>query len=445
MVQANRNGWWLIGLAAVAGFIAYIVFFARPADPQQLAKRMQAQMAQLRGLPFKRDVVIQEQTKDQLRQSTEGLLQRFSEPENEQIMRTLGLLASDETLAPEVLGKNLEPGPTGYYDPYSGRLMVVKVPNQLQLADTVDDMYARELYRALLDQHFDLKTYLDRKQRDGTLNNDEWLARQMVVEGETFYASVLRRVKQETGRIPEYLPLEQALEKKFQTDELIAVWDDPRMRDSLGSKRKPRREPGSLPTALTHLSNSVQRDGVLFADYVRERGRDELTKLYTTSQPVSTEQVLHPRKWFVGERPVKIQWPAFEGNAAFADWELVEQDVFGELLLRTIFRVHRLSSMMGNAPSGWNGDRYAVFKRRDSGDMLLLMYTVWDRKADATAFADAYRVVVNEKYAEVAQPVRILEEGRRVVIVEGGDESTLDAFMQFAQSAQESENTVLEK
>lgn len=77
--------------------------------------------------------------------------------------------------------------------------------------------------------------------------------------------------------------------------------------------------------------------------------------------------------------------------------------------------------------------------------MLLLMYTVWDRKADATAFAEAYRVIVKEKYAEVSQPVRILEEGRRVVIVEGGDESTVDAFMQFAQSAQEVENTELEE
>lgn len=37
MVQTTRMGWWLIGLAVVAGFIAYIVFFARPADPQQMA------------------------------------------------------------------------------------------------------------------------------------------------------------------------------------------------------------------------------------------------------------------------------------------------------------------------------------------------------------------------------------------------------------------------
>ena len=448
MVQAQRIGWWLVGLAVVAGFIAFIVFLARPVDRQQMAQRMQTQIAQLRGLQFKHDVVIQEQSPEEFRRLAENHLQRFSAPENEQLLRTLGLLASDETLAADALGKHIETGPTGRYDPYSGRLMVVHVPNQLpshtQSEQALDDMYTGELYRALLDQHFDLKTYLDRGPRGNGLNNDEWLARQIAVEGEVFYATVLRRVKQEMGRIPEHLPLEQVYERKFISDDLLSTLDDPRLRDSLGSGRKRRTEPGSLPILWSQLLKSTQRDAVLFADYIRDRGRDELTKLYTTSPPLSTEQILHPRKWFLRERPLTIQWPAFETNAAFAEWELVEQDVLGELMLRTVFRVHRLSPMWGSAPAGWNGDRYAVFKRRDSGEMLLLMYTAWDREADATAFAEAYRIVVQEKYTEVSQPVRILEEDRRVVIVEGGDESSLDAFMQFAQSAREVEDATVE-
>jgi hypothetical protein len=114
-------------------------------------------------------------------------------------------------------------------------------------------------------------------------------------------------------------------------------------------------------------------------------------------------------------------------------------------MLRTAFRAHHLSSMMSSAPAGWNGDRYAVFKRRGSGDMLLLLYTAWDEKGNAAAFADSYRVLVKEKYAEGSQPVRILEDERRVVIVEGGDEASLDAFMRFAQSAREIEDTAIER
>jgi hypothetical protein len=45
---------------------------------------------------------------------------------------------------------------------------------------------------------------------------------------------------------------------------------------------------------------------------------------------------------------------------------------------------------------------------------------------------------VGEKYAETTPPpTRILHEGKKVVIVEGGDESSLNAFMSFAAAAQE--------
>ena len=38
-------------------------------------------------------------------------------------------------------------------------------------------------------------------------------------------------------------------------------------------------------------------------------------------------------------------------------------------------------------------------------------------------------------FANKSMTLRLLEEGRRVVIVEGGEESSLDALMTFAQSA----------
>jgi hypothetical protein len=443
MVRTTR--WWLIWLAIVAGLIALIVLLARPADPQQMATRMQSQIAQIRGLQFKRDVVIQEQSPTDFRKHAEGLLQRVSVPEKEQVLRTLGLLASDETFSVDTMGKHLQSGPTGNYDPYSARLFVVKTPERLQQGVELDEMYARELYRALLDQHFDLKTYLEQPKNAAGLNHDQWLARLIVVESEVTYAALLRGVKQKMGRIPDYLPIEQAIERKVDTDVLVDTVNDPRMPRPEGAPRKPRRKPDRLPTYFAELIKAIQRDGLVFVHQARLRGWKEVDKLYTTSPPLSTEQVLHPHKWLGDDRPVQIQWPAFEQEPAFADWELVEQNVLGELLMRTIYRVHHLSPMMGSEPNGWGGDRYAVLKRRDSGDMVLLMYTVWDRESDATAFAENYRVVMKEKYAEVSQPVRIVEEGHRVVIVEGGDESSIDAFMQFALSAQEIQDTAVEK
>jgi hypothetical protein len=445
MVQSKRFGWWLVWLAVATALIALIVLSARSADPEQKARRMQKQIAQVRGLQFKRDVVIHEQSRDEFRKTAEGLLRGLSTPEQAQVLRTLGLLASDETLDADGVLQQVEgDGPLGAYDPSSDRMLVVKVPNPRQHTQALDDLYAREFYRALLDQHFDLATYLDRRPLGTALNNDEWLARRIVVESEAFYGAVLWRAKQQLGHIPKYFPIDQALDKHYQGGELMGMMNDPRVREKSGG-RKPKRDPNGLPIFLSELLRSLQRDGVLFAHEVRERGWDQVTKLYTTAPPLSTEQILHPQKWFQGERPLTIQWPAFDTEPAFADWELVEQNVLGELMLRTVFRAHYLSPMMGGSPVGWNGDRFAVFKRRGSGDMLLLMYTAWDTERDATAFAEAYGVVMKEKYAEEPKPTRIVTEGRRVVMVEGGDESTLDAFMTFAQSAREIEDTTVER
>lgn len=439
MLQTTRSGGWLIGLA-IAGLVVLMALAARPPDRQRAIQKMQTQIASIRGLPFKHDVVLQEQSQADFEKHAEAQFQQLSEPGHEAVARTLGLLASDETLDVDAFRKGLrKPGATARYEPEAGRVFFVPA-TQVQPAAERDIMYVRELYRALLDQHFDLKTYLG--EREGGLNADEQLARQMVVEGEALYATILWGVKKETGRIPEHLPLQSVMEPTLDPRGLMEMHDDPRMRKVMGGKRTPARSDSGMPTYVLQMGEDLQRKGMLFADAVRKRGWDETTRLYTTSPPVSTEQILHPRKWFQGERPVKIQWPAFESNAAFADWELLEQGVLGELMMRALFRVHRLSPMMGSNPDGWNGDRYAVLKRRDSGDTLLLFYTAWDTERDAASFAGTYRVLLKEKYRDAATPVRLLEEGRRVVIVEGGEESSLDAFMAFARSAQEIEESV---
>lgn len=446
MIHAARaRWWWLMVLAIIAGLLA-LVFLSRPMDPQRMARRMQSQIEQVRGLKFKHDVLIQEQSQAEFQKHAAARLEELSAPEQAQVLRTLGLLASDETLATEQIRKKIESGgPAGEYDPYSGRLLVVKAANLQQYGQALDDLYAREFYRALLDQNFDLKVFLERHPPAGELDHDAWLARRIVLEGDALYGAVLWRTKQKLGQIPQYFPIDQALSQSSQTEELVDALKDPRMRSPTSPPRRPRRDPDGLPTFLRQLFNSMQRDAVLFAHAVRERGWAEFEKVYSTSPPVSTEQVLHPRKWFVRERPLKIEWPAFANAPAFADWELVEQNVLGELMLRTVFRVHYLSSMMNSAPAGWNGDRYAVFKRRGSGEMLLLLYTAWDDESAAAAFASSYRVLLKEKYAGSPPPVRILEQGRRVVIVEGGDEASLDALMEVAKSAREIADTAVER
>ncbi len=442
MAHAAGRKWWVVGLAAAAGVFALVYFAGGSRDPQETPRRIQSQLANIRGLPFKREVIVQMQSPEEFARSIQAEAQRLDRSgDYEKVTRMLGLLASDETLnIKEVEKPSTMKTVDGYYDPDSGRVLLVRKPS----TDALDLLYARQLYHALLDQHFDLKTYLPEHIQDGALNGDERFARKMVVEGESLYASVMWSMRYQNGREPTETLLSafvNKLNEKDQMESLVATpaFTDPRISPSLGNTRRvARKEPGDGPLFLSEIARGMDRDGLTFVHAVHWKGWSEVEKLYKDSPPVSTEQVLHPEKWFAGEHPVKIQWPDLKTNELLEDWELLAEDVLGELQWRIVFKVHGFSPLMGSAPGGWNGDRYAVFKRRGGNDLLMLMYTAWDTETAATEFASAYRVLVKEKYtAGAPPPMRILEKGRKVVIVEGGDESSLESLMRFAEGAQE--------
>ena len=119
--------------------------------------------------------------------------------------------------------------------------------------------------------------------------------------------------------------------------------------------------------------------------------------------------------------------------AALNAWELLDSDVLGEFRWRTVFREQGLAGEADSAAAGWGGDRYAVFKRRDSDSMLLLLRTSWDSKADATEFVEAYRRVLAVKYADTPTATRVVQDGVDVFIVEGGDEAGINTLLNLVR------------
>ncbi len=94
-----------------------------------------------------------------------------------------------------------------------------------------------------------------------------------------------------------------------------------------------------------------------------------------------------------------------------------------------------LSAEAEAAAAGWDGDRYAVFKRRNTNDTLLLLRTSWDSEAEATQFADAYQRALAVKYKDSKDPSRVERQGVDVFIVEGGKETDLGALIDVVKQA----------
>jgi hypothetical protein len=109
-----------------------------------------------------------------------------------------------------------------------------------------------------------------------------------------------------------------------------------------------------------------------------------------TKLPQSSEQILHPDKYFSYESPVKVTLPDVR-NLLGPDWKRIDYDVNGEwscyLLLNQFLKA---PAEARRAAAGWAGDRYEVYERTKSADVFIAQLTAWDTENDAHEFFDAY-------------------------------------------------------
>jgi hypothetical protein len=129
-----------------------------------------------------------------------------------------------------------------------------------------------------------------------------------------------------------------------------------------------------------------------FARAVLDRGGWEALRQAWGTPPQSTEQILHPEKFFAGEAPRRVALPYAPPGG-----RLLTEGVMGEMLARTLLGSPDESPAPGwtgpgsteveTAAAGWAGD---AFRAWDLGGRTLLVWrSEWDRPQDAREFEQA--------------------------------------------------------
>lgn len=407
-------------------------------SPQAYAKHIQKEVGAIRGLEFKRDLAVEQQSledfenyldKELASQMPEKRLEHFGK-----VVKKLGLHRGEEIEDLFGLAKMImKSQAAAYYNPDTETFYVLMsdMPGTMMGA-----IYAHELYHGLQDQYFDLEQYvLDPAGQE--LNDDELLARQSVVEGEATYIMTLWTMKKMTGAIPDRDMLEMGirLQSEMDIDTLRDLLKAEAGSGSISEDMKAALEAmDEIPRFMLETLVGAYLKGMVFVFDIQKHGWEKVEELYSRP-PTSTEHILHPEKWLAGETSEKITWASFEDSKAVEDWELLDVNTLGEIQLRIIFSEFQMTAMGKAAAAGWNGDTYAVLKRSDGDDLLLLLYTSWDSVAEAEEFAGAYRLVLKEKYPEGDEAISVKVDGADVLIVEGaeaGDHASLLAFMKQA-------------
>jgi hypothetical protein len=129
--------------------------------------------------------------------------------------------------------------------------------------------------------------------------------------------------------------------------------------------------------------------GSVFAAAAYLRGGWPAVDAAHLDPPASSEQVIHPEKYFdARDRPVAI---TIGGTEALErdGWTLAMEDTLGELDIRVMVGRDGDAFRAAGVAAGWGGDRMRAYVRGD--DVAIVWLTAWDTPGDAAEFAEAMR------------------------------------------------------
>jgi hypothetical protein len=151
----------------------------------------------------------------------------------------------------------------------------------------------------------------------------------------------------------------------------------------------------SLPETIDKLNRFVYRYGVEFvkALYNHESASWDAVNQAYENLPNSTEQIIHPDKYFAQEDAIPV-----EESSVTGDWNLTMTDCFGEYFLLVMLDNWLPVEDAELAAEGWGGD---VFNYYESDDDFLFTWDIaWDSSEDAHQFYTTFQNMMDQTSAK---------------------------------------------
>lgn len=247
----------------------------------------------------------------------------------------LGLIPPDAagTFAAQSSGAYNQ-GVAGYFDPRTKELVVTLSPGGID--SHAEHVIVHELTHALTDQVFGSRPP-DSVLKGGQEAYSAWLA---VIEGDAELTA--QREAEAAGRPPDATDswkVHSAGPYQFVLDAFRYPYDE----------------------------------GMPFVQAVYDKGGWPAVNELYRNPPATTEQILHPEKYFAHEQARRVDLPDPDLGQG---WESVDGDDFGELALRGMLRVALPDDDAARFATGWGGGSFKQWQR--GGSTLVVVRIVGD-------------------------------------------------------------------
>jgi hypothetical protein len=331
-----------------------------------------AELSAITGLAKLHKIDYDHIAKDQVARFMEQTIEDTARPEEiraeELALKKFGFVPADFDLKKTMLALLTEQA-AAFYDYRKKKLFVLD-----STSDPLQGLaLVHELAHALADQHFHLQKFVEGANR----KDDSELARMAVMEGQATW-----------------LMFEQPMRKYGQSlkdsPELVALMS-----------RAPEMAGGQFPVfehAPLYIRESLlfpYTQGMLFQQaLVQKLGQAAFTEVFR-HPPVSTQQILHPEKYFAGVLPVVPPLPRWENRR---HWRNLSEGAIGEFDHAVLLRQYAGEPESARiAPQG-QGAYYRLLENKDDGRLVLLYSSDWASAAAARDFYALYQRVLKGKW-----------------------------------------------
>lgn len=241
--------------------------------------------------------------------------------------------------------------------------------------ETQSPVLAHELSHAIADQNFNLGKFI----RQGRKSDDGATARLAIMEGQATWLMseyLARKLGQSLKNSPSLVRMMSAL---TDSSGQFPVFD-------------------SAPLYLRQTLVFPYTKGMLFQQAVVERDGDAAFSEVFQRPPVSTQQILHPEKYFDQAKPTEPELPDPKLPRSFKS---LAGGSVGELDHEVLLEQYAGKPASDEIGPHWRGGVFELREDKKAARVVLLYAVQWDSSEIARRYFDAYRTAMSKKWKKM--------------------------------------------
>lgn len=334
-----------------------------------------AELADISGLKLHHPVPCDFITREKVTEFLNQRVKQATTPEElrdeELTLKKFGFVPQDFNLEQTTIDLLTEQA-AAFYDYDKKKLFVTDTT----APDTQSPVLAHELSHAIADQNFNLAKFI----RQGRKSDDGATARMAVMEG------------QATWLMSEYLA--RRIGESLKTSPMLA-----RMMSGLSDSSGQFPVYDHAPLYLRQTLIFPYTKGMLFQQAVIEKDGNAAFAEVFQRPPVSTQQILHPEKYFDRTQPVDVPLPDPKLPRGF---KAVVGGTLGELDHDVLLEQYGGKETAAAIGPHWRGASFELRENKKAARVVLLYAVQWDTPEMARRYFDFYRRVLAQKWKKMS-------------------------------------------